>query len=240
MGYHRAGFDVVGVDIEAQPNYPFEFVQGNAMRWLAEWGSVPTMFDAIHASPPCQAYSDLQRRTGRSYPELIEPVRELLIANGLAYIIENVEGAPLIDPPMLCGTMFSGLRVLCHRLFETNFPTEAPPHRKHPLVFTHDKRKAHHGNLDQNESFVQVTGGGNCSTTCVIGRPDSNTSRVARSSNSSGYFLVLVITEGSPSPADETADQPPSKPACLTKRRETIDFGTFALTHSPDSPLNPA
>lgn len=94
--------------------------------------------------------------------------RNLLLSSGLPYIIENVEGATieteaeLINPIMLCGTMFRGLRVIRHRLFETNFPVVAPAHPRHPLVFTHDKRKAHYGQLDQDTAYVQVTGGGNC------------------------------------------------------------------------------
>jgi DNA (cytosine-5)-methyltransferase 1 len=96
------------------------------------------------------------------WPRLIEPVREMLEETGKPYIIENVEGAPLIDPVVLCGTMFPPLRVIRHRLFESNFELVAPAHGRHPLVFTHDKRKAHYGKLDQNTSFVQVTGGGNC------------------------------------------------------------------------------
>lgn len=166
VGYDRAGFEVVGVDIAPQPNYPFEFVHADVtergvLDWLVDGvGS----FDAIHASPPCQAYSDLQRRTGRSYPKLIDSTRELLQSSGLPYVIENVEGAPLVDPILLCGTMFPGLRVLRHRLFESNVPLFAPVHPKpHPLVFTHDKRKGHYGLLDQDTAFVQVTGGGNCS-----------------------------------------------------------------------------
>jgi len=156
MGYHRAGFRVTGVDIAPQPRYPFEFCQGDALTWDLSG------YDAIHASPPCQAYSDLQKQNKRSYPDLVAPVRELLRATGKPYIIENVEGAPLESPTLLCGTMFPGLRVIRHRLFETNWPLTAPPHpAKHPLVFTHDKRKAHYGQLDQDTAFVQVTGGGN-------------------------------------------------------------------------------
>lgn len=110
-----------------------------------------------------RAYCDLQKQNKREYPDLIEPVRERLHETGIPYVIENIDSAPLRDPIMLCGTMFPGLRILRHRLFESNVPIEAPtPHPKHPLVFTHDKRKAHHGKLDQNTSFVQVTGGGNC------------------------------------------------------------------------------
>lgn len=161
MGYHRAGFEVVGVDVEPQPNYPFEFIQADALSLDPAWIA---SFDAIHASPPCQSYSDLAKRNknAHEWPRLIEPVRQMLTASGRPYIIENVEGAPLLDPVMLCGTMFPGLRVIRHRLFESNMQLSAPPHGKHPLVFTHDKRKAHYGKLDQDTSFVQVTGGGNC------------------------------------------------------------------------------
>ena len=122
-------------------------------------------FDAIHASPPCQSYSDLAKRNGNGHlwPRLVEPVRDLLNSLGLPYVIENVQGAPLLDPVILCGTMFSNLRVIRHRLFESNIELSVPTHHKHPLVFTHDKRKNHYGKLDQNVSFVQVTGGGNCS-----------------------------------------------------------------------------
>lgn len=162
MGYHRAGFEVVGVDRHPQRNFPFEFIQADALTLDLEF---LRSFDAIHASPPCQSYSDLAKRNGNGHkwPRLIEPVREMLIATGLPFVIENVEGAPLIDPAILCGTMFPGLRVIRHRLFESNFPIYPPPHRPHPLVHTFDKRKSHYGKLDQNTAFVQVTGGGNCS-----------------------------------------------------------------------------
>jgi DNA (cytosine-5)-methyltransferase 1 len=162
MGYHRAGFEVVGVDLDPQPNYPFEFIQADALTLSREFLE---SFDAIHASPPCQSYSDLAKRNGNAdkWPRLVEPVREILQSLNVPYIIENVEGAPLQDPITLCGTMFDGLRVLRHRLFESNIHLTTPAHGKHPLVFTHDKRKAHFGKLDQNTSFVQVTGGGNCS-----------------------------------------------------------------------------
>lgn len=157
MGYHRAGFDVVGVDINAQPRYPFEFVQADAMSYPLDG------FDVVHASPPCQAFSDLAKRNGNAHkwPKLIDPMRDRLATWGGAFVIENVEGAPLIDPVVLCGTMFEGLRVIRHRLFEASFRIDVPQHGKHPLVFTHDRRKGHFGQLDQNKSFVQVTGGGN-------------------------------------------------------------------------------
>ncbi len=159
VGYHRAGFEVVGVDIKPQPHYPFEFHQDDAMTFPLDG------FDAIHASPPCQRFSDLAKRNGNAseWPDLIDPIRRRLVATGLPYVIENVDGAPLLDPIVLCGTMFPGLRVLRHRLFESNIHLEAPAHGKHPLVFTHDRRKAHYGRLDEDTAFVQVTGGGNAS-----------------------------------------------------------------------------
>lgn len=160
-GYNRAGFDVVGVDIKPQPNYPFPFVKADVLELDSKFIST---FDAIHASPPCQSYSDLAKRNGNAdaWPRLIDPVRAMLVRSGLPYVIENVEGAPLRDPVMLCGTMFSGLRVLRHRLFEANFPILTPKHGYHPKVHTFDKRKSHYGKTNDMVDFVQVTGGGNC------------------------------------------------------------------------------
>jgi DNA (cytosine-5)-methyltransferase 1 len=183
-GYQRAGFDVFGVDLDPQPRYPFPFCRGDAITVLehliegAEVGltwppfvdQTPIWlrlsdFDAIHASPPCQRFSDLAKRNGNAaeWPDLVEPVRELLDETGLPYIIENVEGAPLLEPITLCGAMFSELRVYRHRLFESNLSLVAPEHPKHAeLTFTHDKRKAHYGRpLDLATMRVQVTGGGN-------------------------------------------------------------------------------
>ena len=119
MGYRRAGFDeVVGVDIVPRPNYPagpgFSFVQSDALEFLKAHGHE---FDAIHASPPCQAYIQRNKNLVTKHPRLIEPTREALIASGKPYIIENVDGSPLIDPVVLCGTMF-GLPLRRHRLFE--------------------------------------------------------------------------------------------------------------------------
>ena len=172
MGYWRAGFQVVGVDIDPQPNYPFEFVQADV---LTLDPAFVRGFDAIHASPPCQAYSDLAARNGNAHewPQLIEPVRELLENTGLPWVIENVDGAPLIDPAVLCGTMFPELRVLRHRLFETNFPVEVPAHdKKHPLCHTLDKRKAHYGKTDEWKDYVSVNGGGNCTVPAAMDAMD--------------------------------------------------------------------
>ncbi|MDE3197585.1 MAG: DNA cytosine methyltransferase, partial [Acidobacteriota bacterium] len=159
-GYGRAGFEVVGVDLKPQPRYPFEFRQADA---LALDSDFIASFDAIHASPPCQSYSDLAKRNGNAHewPRLVEPVRRMLQQSGLPYIIENVEGAPLLNPVVLCGTMFRGLRVLRHRLFESNFPIIAPLHGRHPLVHTFDKRKSQYGKTDEMKDFVSVNGGGN-------------------------------------------------------------------------------
>lgn len=159
-GLAMAGYEVTGVDIKPQPNYPFKFIQADALALLF---SVHP-FDLVWASPPCQAYSDLAKRNGNAddWPRLIEPVRALLTRHANKWVIENVEGAPLIDPVRLCGTMFPGLRVLRHRLFESNFHIPEPPHGKHPKVHTFDKRKSHFGKTDERTDFVQVTGGGNC------------------------------------------------------------------------------
>ena len=121
VGYHRAGFEVVGVDIAPQPRFPFAFVQADALAFLAEHGHE---FDAIHASPPCQAFSAAQTIRGRVHPDLLTPCRELLIAIGRPAVIENVIGAPMRADVTLCGTLF-GLGVPAkrgylerHRAFE--------------------------------------------------------------------------------------------------------------------------
>jgi DNA (cytosine-5)-methyltransferase 1 len=115
VGYNRAGFEVVGVYIEPQPHYPFEFHQADALEFIARYGRE---FDVIHASPPCQVYSVTAPLSNGDHPDLVEPTRKALLATGRPYIIENVPGAPLINPIILCGTMF-GLKVIRHRLFET-------------------------------------------------------------------------------------------------------------------------
>lgn len=125
VGYYRAGFEVVGVDINDQKNYPFEFHQEDALTFPLDG------FDVIHASPPCQAYSKLRRlHPEREYPDLVAPVRERLINSGKPYVIENVEGAPLIksDSITLCGSMFGlgtgEFSLRRHRLFESSIPLE--------------------------------------------------------------------------------------------------------------------
>ena len=121
MGYHRAGFDVVGVDIAPQPHYPFAFVQGDALRPPVDLSA----FDAIHASPPCQAFTAMANRwrgaggLADERPDLVGAVRAMLKATSKPYAIENVRGAPLRSPIELTGEMF-GLRVHRPRLFETD------------------------------------------------------------------------------------------------------------------------
>ena len=124
MGYALAGFDVVGVDIEPQPRYrPGVFVQADALEYVREHGQE---FALIHASPPCQAHMRLRHWTKKEYPDLVEATRAALIATGKPYVIENVPDAPLVNPIMLCGSMF-GLRVIRHRIFETSPPLWFPP-----------------------------------------------------------------------------------------------------------------
>ena len=132
-GYQEAGFHVVGVDIKPQPNYCGDGLrEWDALQFLRVWvecdPSDRPWFDAIHASPPCQAHTSMRhfgKGAGEGAPELIAPTRELLAATGLPYVIENVVGAPLLNPYRLCGSSF-GLGVWRHRLFETNFPLMVP------------------------------------------------------------------------------------------------------------------
>lgn len=156
MGLHLAGFDVTGVDIEPQPNYPFRFEQGDAMSFpLARCSFVggsqdhfpeicdrcgkPWLdsdhrsYDFIWASPPCQAHTRLNSINGNQYRDYIFDLRKRLIASGIPYVIENVMGAPLFSPRILCGSMF-GLRVWRHRLFEASFflPAMVCDHANYP------------------------------------------------------------------------------------------------------------
>ena len=119
MGYHRAGFEVVGVDINPQPRYPFEVHQDDAITFPLEG------FDAIHASPPCQHYCALKTMlNAREHPDLIAQVRGRLRDSGKPFVIENVFGAPLEGAFMLCGSQFglesNGFQLRRHRYFESN------------------------------------------------------------------------------------------------------------------------
>jgi DNA (cytosine-5)-methyltransferase 1 len=149
-GLLRAGFDVVGVDIAPQPHYlrgpgsrGAQFVQADALAFLGEvLDGQHGAFDFIHASPPCQGYSSLRHlQKGKTYPQLIEPTRELLHRWGGLWSIENVPGAPLSGwLTVLCGTMF-GLQtpdgraeLRRHRLFETSFSIPLRPACQHGHV----------------------------------------------------------------------------------------------------------
>ena len=125
MGLQRAGFDVVGVDIAKQPRHRGgDFVQADALAYPTDG------FDLVWASPPCQAYSCCRNHfKGKTWPSLIGPVRDRLIASGKPFIIENVPGAPLRDVVKLCGLHF-GLKVIRWRWFETNMMIFSLPRRK--------------------------------------------------------------------------------------------------------------
>lgn len=133
IGYHCAGFDIVGIDVAPQKNYPFEFYQCDALEYLRTHGHA---FTVIHASPPCQAHTALKTApNARQHADLIPPTRKLLRKVGRPYVIENVVGAPLIDPVMLCGSMFEleaqGFQLQRHRLFESSVGLQAPGPCKH-------------------------------------------------------------------------------------------------------------
>lgn len=131
-GIRQCGFEVWGVDNVEQPNYPFNFICEDAVEFMANGLDE---FDFIWASPPCQAYSWAAKQhenRGKEYPDLVGVTRDYLIRSGKPYIIENVVGAPLIDPVVLCGTMFPGqLKVFRHRLFESNVPLKVEMECKH-------------------------------------------------------------------------------------------------------------
>lgn len=137
MGYSRAGFEIVGVDSAPQPRYPFEFIQAD---WREPLSYLPGLWDAnnegfvIHASPPCQFYSNGAKKwkTTDNHPDLIAEVREALIETEAPWVIENIESARnwLRNPILLCGQMFS-LGVFRHRLFESPLLTLSPTHAQH-------------------------------------------------------------------------------------------------------------
>lgn len=168
-GYRRAGFDVIGVDIEPQSNNPHTFIQADAIQFLEKHGEE---YDAIHASPPCQGYSQLKAmHPDRQYPLLIEPVRTLLLQIGKPFVLENVPGAPLQAHSdlfgghgvTLCGSMF-GLGVergflRRHRLFETSFPLPQPTCRHKGVavgVYGHGGHSGKHRMLYKQEASVAM------------------------------------------------------------------------------------
>ena len=158
VGYHRAGFDVIGVDIAPQPRYPFEFHQADALEVLGiltgqergdghandasdhrgpGWPVNGAPFDAIHASPPCQAFSVATQHARGNHDDLLTPTRESLQRTGLPWVIENVPGAPMRADYRLCGCMFRLGRLQRQRWFETSwrgFEMRPPCHHPEPAI----------------------------------------------------------------------------------------------------------
>lgn len=135
-GYWQAGFDVHGVDIEPQPHYPFKFIQANALTFPLDG------YDVIHASPPCQAHSKISRNLGyaKNHIDLIPQTRDRLSRLTIPWVIENVPGAPLHNPTMLCGSSFglsaNGVYLQRHRLFESNFSLASLPCKHAGIAIT--------------------------------------------------------------------------------------------------------
>lgn len=161
-GYRRrARFDVLGVDLSPQPHYPFPMVQADALEFLAS--ADLSAFAAIHASPPCQDHSATQIISGDHGTDwLLTATRELLLATGLPWVLENVQGAPLAHQAdlfganglVLCGCMFPELRGLLYedRIFETSFPVPQPPH------VLHRWRQTKMGRPPKPDECMQITG----------------------------------------------------------------------------------
>jgi DNA (cytosine-5)-methyltransferase 1 len=148
-GYAASGlFDVVGVDIEPQPRYPFDFIQADALDYLAQHGRD---YDFIHASPPCQKYTRARKLQGNEHHDFIPDTRNLIQLTGKPFVIENVPGAPLRNPVELCGTMF-GLKTYRHRLFESNFLIKTPAH------IDHEEPSVKMGRPVKEGQFVHIVG----------------------------------------------------------------------------------
>lgn len=158
FGYMLAGFHVTGIDIKPQPRYRGDaFIQADALEYVAAHGHE---YDAIHASPPCQKYTVAQNaaKNADAHPDLVGPVRELLRATGKPYIIENVVGAPMLQPAMLCGLSF-GLNVRRHRLFETSFFVMSKSCQCHKqdyyVIFGHEVRNRRHGQAAGRKNSIK-------------------------------------------------------------------------------------
>lgn len=150
-GFKKAGFNVTGVDLYPQPKYPYKFIQTDAVDYLLQHGHE---YDFIHASPPCQKHSlsAMQfRLLGKEYPDLISATRAALIQIGKPYSLENVKGAPLHNPVLLCGNMFN-IPSYRHRLFETNWLLPQPLHNRHEV------RQAKMGRPVKDGEYIQYIG----------------------------------------------------------------------------------
>lgn len=151
-GYMQVGFEVHGIDAVDQPRYAGDrFFRGDALEYVKRWGH---LYNLVHASPPCQHYSWAARRWKKEWPDLVAATRAALRATGKPYVIENVVGAPLHSPVVLCGEMF-GLGVIRHRLFESNMLLFQPHHR------------AHRGFVREG-AYVTVAGHGGDSRDCSL------------------------------------------------------------------------
>lgn len=152
-GLQRAGYTVIGVDIEPQPRYCGDhFIQADALNPPFDL----SRFDFIWASPPCQKFCRLNTREDLThYPDLIEPTRAILTASGIPFVIENVPGAPIRADLVLCAATF-GLRSYRHRHFECSFPVEQPPHPKHEIRVNRrgENRRQHWA----NGGYMTITG----------------------------------------------------------------------------------
>lgn len=148
MGLYKAGFKVDGVDISDQPRYPFNFIKSDALKISTQ---KLKEYDFIWASPPCQAYSKTQKIRGREHPDLIGAIRWRLNRLGIPYVIENVMGAPLVSPILLCGSMF-GIKTYRHRIFETSFKVAQPWHPEH------NHRTAKMGRPPKRNEFMHIVG----------------------------------------------------------------------------------
>lgn len=130
-GYHDAGFEVTGVDIVDRPNYPYEFIKADAMEIMKNVDFL-RQYDIVHASCPCQAYSRLKYLSGNvekwesEHVDLIGATRDLLNKAGVLFVLENVQGAPLINPITLYGSQFPNMYTQRPRLFESNIPLREP------------------------------------------------------------------------------------------------------------------
>lgn len=145
MGLHLAGCEVIGVDINPQPKYPFKFIQADALTFDLKG------YDFIWASPPCQAFTKAKNLQGNKHPDYVDIIRQRLKKSKKPYCIENVVGAPLINPLLLCGSSF-GLKTYRHRIFETNFKTDKPS------VCKHKYKQTKMGRPPKPNEFIQVVG----------------------------------------------------------------------------------
>lgn len=168
-GYHQAGFDVIGVDLYPQPRFPFQFLQADVLA-DPRVAALIAVADGVHASPTCQAHTAMKSmHNAKAHLDLIPGTRALLKASGKPWIMENVDGAPLIDPVRLCGSMFDlgadGGWLERHRDFEASFPISAPGpcrHRK-PTIGIYGghvrDRRRRDGSADRGlQDWTQATG----------------------------------------------------------------------------------